>query len=56
MSIDAFCAARGTSPDVIKVDVEGAELDVLRGARQTLASCSPALFVEFHPSLWPARG
>lgn len=56
MSIDAFCAARGIRPDVIKVDVEGAELDVLRGARQTIASCSPALFVEIHPSLWPARG
>jgi FkbM family methyltransferase len=35
-------------PDVavIKIDVEGYELDVIRGARQTIATCRPLLLVE----------
>ena len=55
-SLDAFCAARGLHPSVVKIDVEGAELDVLRGARETLARPGVDVFVEFHPSVWKARG
>ena len=57
-TIDAFCARHGVTPDFIKVDVEGSELDVLRGARQTIARTAGrlALFVELHPSLWRERG
>jgi FkbM family methyltransferase len=35
-------------PDVIKVDVEGAELKVLQGARETLAGCKPRLVIALH--------
>jgi FkbM family methyltransferase len=58
ISIDEFCGTSGVIPDVIKIDVEGAELDVLRGARQTIARCgaSLAVFVELHPSLWSGAG
>lgn len=35
-------------PDVIKIDVEGAELLVLRGASRTLTEYHPTLFVEIH--------
>lgn len=35
-------------PDFVKVDVEGMELDVLRGMRETLARRRPRLFVEIH--------
>jgi FkbM family methyltransferase len=36
------------APHVIKIDVEGAEADVLRGASRTLATSRPALFIEAH--------
>ncbi|MDQ3212041.1 MAG: FkbM family methyltransferase [Acidobacteriota bacterium] len=57
-SVDAFCRAHAVRPAVIKVDVEGAELDVLRGARETIASAGGrlALFVEMHPHLWAEFG
>ncbi|MGH9412052.1 MAG: FkbM family methyltransferase [Vicinamibacterales bacterium] len=55
-TIDSFCARQGIQPRVIKIDVEGAELDALVGARRVLAAEPVALFVEFHPTLWPARG
>lgn len=57
-SIDEFCAAHALQPSFIKLDVEGAELDVLRGARATIASGgeSLALFVEMHPQLWSVFG
>jgi len=35
-------------PDVIKIDVEGAELRVLQGATRTLSEFHPKLFVEVH--------
>ena len=35
-------------PDVVKIDVEGAELAVLHGMRQILTG-SPRLFIELHP-------
>ena len=35
-------------PNYMKVDVEGAEFDVLQGARKLLAACHPALFLDTH--------
>ena len=36
------------APDLIKLDVEGADLHALRGMRQTLARAKPTLFIEDH--------
>lgn len=57
VTLDAFCAEQGITPSLVKVDVEGAELRVLRGARALLSGPRPpATFVELHPGLWPALG
>jgi FkbM family methyltransferase len=42
--------------DYIKVDVEGAELEVLRGAEQTLKSFKPVLIVEFNSAITNVAG
>ena len=47
--LDAICAAREFQPDVIKVDVEGYELETLRGAERLLGEGRPDLFLEAHP-------
>jgi FkbM family methyltransferase len=41
--------------DVMKVDVEGAEGQVIRGAEKTLRRCSPTLFFEFAPPALEVR-
>jgi hypothetical protein len=47
--LDDWLDAQGLAPDLIKIDVEGAELGVLRGLRRTLARDGVRLFVEVHP-------
>lgn len=41
--------ADGCPPSVITIDVEGAELQVLRGAEQTLREHHPRVWVSIHP-------
>jgi hypothetical protein len=36
-------------PDLIKIDVEGFELEVLKGAEGLLSNKKPALVIEIHP-------
>jgi len=47
-------ALAGLRPDVIKIDVEGMELDVLAGLSGTLARARPALLVEVDDANEPA--
>lgn len=47
VTIDEY-SAKTLVPDFIKIDVEGAELDVIRGATNVLATRHPALVVEVH--------
>lgn len=45
-TLDAFCAERGLAPDIVKCDVEGAELMVMQGAERTLEEHRPAILIE----------
>jgi FkbM family methyltransferase len=57
-TIDDFCVSAGLAPAFIKIDVEGHETAVLRGARATLRRLRGrvAVFVEVHPGTWPQIG
>ena len=46
--LDDYCASRGIVPTAIKVDVEGAELDVLRGGEETIVAHHPVIFLSTH--------
>jgi FkbM family methyltransferase len=49
VSIDEFCRESEVTPDVIKIDVEGAEGRVLRGASRFLAARTGHILMEIHP-------
>jgi FkbM family methyltransferase len=45
-TIDDYCADNGVAPTLLKIDVESYELEVLEGAKVTLASYQPIALVE----------
>ncbi len=49
VTLDAVFAVSGPAPDVVKIDVEGAELRVLTGMAALLRDRAPRIFVEVHP-------
>ena len=46
-TIDALAETHGFQPDLVKIDVEGAELDALNGAKK-VAQSPATFFVEMH--------
>jgi FkbM family methyltransferase len=48
ITLDDFVASGGPPPQVIKIDVEGGECEVLRGASNLLRTHRPYLIVEVH--------
>ncbi len=56
LTLDDFCRARRVEPDVIKVDVEGGETAVLRGARGLLRRRRAVIFLEVHHALLEQAG
>jgi FkbM family methyltransferase len=51
VTVDAIVQQLGVSPDVIKIDVEGAEHFVLRGAQATLRKAKPIIFLSTHSKM-----
>lgn len=51
-TIDAFCAAGNAPPAVLLLDIEGFEIEALRGARSTIVAHRPVIVVEMHPNVW----
>ena len=47
-TLDLAAEHCGVIPDLVKIDVEGAESEVLEGARNLAATHRPAFFVEMH--------
>jgi FkbM family methyltransferase len=48
ISLDAAAEKLGLRPDVIKIDVEGAELRVLKGAKSILTQARPSVLLSVH--------
>ncbi len=49
IALDDFLESKELNPDVVKIDVEGAEMLVLKGMIQTIKQFKPTLFLEIHP-------
>lgn len=47
-SIDLICEEKGCAPTHIKIDVEGGEVEVLRGAARTIQHYKPVIFLSTH--------
>lgn len=49
LALDDYCERRSVTPDLIKVDIEGAEALALRGMERLLRDRRPTLLLEVHP-------
>jgi len=49
IKLDTYCDRLGVVPSVIKIDVEGAEGEVLRGSQNLLERFHPLIFLSLHP-------
>lgn len=52
ISIDSFIAQINTNIDFIRMDIEGYEVEVLRGMRNTLSKMKPRILIEIHPHFY----
>jgi FkbM family methyltransferase len=58
VTIDDLCDQMRIRPSFIRMDVQGAEFEALRGARRTIAAAGSNLTIvaEMHPQCWPSFG
>ena len=50
LTLDNFVRETNSIPQVIKIDVEGAEINVLSGAKKTLKKYHPEIILSVHPT------
>ena len=55
-SVDLFVKEKGIDVDCIKIDAEGAELGVLKGASETISKRKPFILLSIHPEPIQSRG
>jgi FkbM family methyltransferase len=55
ITLDTFCNEISLRPNLVKIDVEGAELLVLRGAAKLLGESCPTIILAVHP-YWLPKG
>lgn len=56
ISVDEFAKERNLKVDCLKIDVEGAEMDVLTGARETFLTMRPVARLGLHPQFIVQNG
>jgi len=54
--LDDYFREHGTDPDLLKIDIDGAELSALRGASRILKDIRPDMLLEVHPAFLPRFG
>jgi FkbM family methyltransferase len=54
ITLDTFCNESNLRPNLVKIDVEGAEMLVLRGAARLLKESCPTIILAVHPYWLPA--
>ena len=50
VSLDFYLNKKKYKPDIIKIDVEGAEINVLLGAKKSIKKFKPVIYLSVHPS------
>ncbi|MBI4619824.1 MAG: FkbM family methyltransferase [Desulfobacterales bacterium] len=55
VTLDSYCRSHNLSPDLIKIDVEGHEFNVIKGAEWTIRSHRPYIVFEFIEELWEKK-
>lgn len=50
ITLDDFCRQKGFFPDLMKIDIEGAELKALKGSLEILRHMRPLIVISVHPN------
>lgn len=49
VTLDDYCTFTGAQPSILTMDVEGSELEVLKGAVSVLEKYHPVIYIAIHP-------